>query len=454
MPLAEVVTASTVLLPLLLVLSASPLCHGASGHNITAILAAHPNFTEFSGALSRTGVAAEIDRRTTITVLAVDNVVMAQLQARRLKPDDFLLVISLQILLDYFDAAKLGSLQGGFAQVTSLYQASGKAPGSDGILNITTHPGGRVTFAQSGPSDAPPPAFYQKYIQETPYDIAVLQVSALISSRAAEAQAPAPPPDAALRLTDLLSKNGCGGFACLLAATADAAATYDRSIGAGHGLTVFCPEDKAVSAFNPTFKNLTADGQLALLLYHGVAVHYSEQSLKEINGDVNTLSTEGGKNYSLTIRADGETVKLSSTAPSTARVIKTVLDKAPLAVYLIDALLLPRELINNGQGRTAPSPAPVAAPAHAPTLNPVPVLAPPAPAATLPPVPVLAPPAPSPVPTPSRRPVPPPEHAPAPSPDEDNAPPADEKNNGASGMASWTIGAAVAAAAPTIVLLL
>ncbi|KAL6596568.1 hypothetical protein ACP70R_047211 [Stipagrostis hirtigluma subsp. patula] len=444
MPLARFFTASGVLLPLLLLLSASPPCHGATSTSISDILAAYPEFSEFSGALTSTGLAAEIDRRNTITVLAVDNAVMDQLQARHLQQDDLRRAISLQVLLDYFDDSKLHSLQGNFTQATSLYQASGQAPGSAGIVNITVLGGGRVAFVQSGSSDAPPAVFYQKSVKETPYNISVLQVSALISYPAAGAQAPAPAlaptADAAAGFTHLLSKNGCGSFAGLVAATPDAAATYGRD--AGSGLTVFCPADNAVAAFMPTFKNLTVDGQIALLLYHGSPAHYSKQSLKTmINADVPTLAMDGSKSYNLTIRADGDTVKLSSSAPqSEAKVIKTAVDKAPLAVYLIDAVLLPAgDLSNSSRSRPAPSPAP--APATARGGAPAPVLAP----------------TPASAPTPSRRPALPPKEAPEPSPDADSEPAADKtakKSNGASGMTPWSLGAAVAAAMPAILLVL
>lgn len=453
MPLAAV------LLPLL-VLGASSVCQGqgAASHNITAILAAYPEFTDFSAALVSTGAAAEIDRRSTVTVLAVDNAVMARLKAQKLQLDDLQRVIYLHVLLDYFDADKLGSIQGGFAQAASLYQASGKAQGSDGIVNITVFPDGRVAaFTPSGPSNRLPTAFYQRSIKEQPYYIAVLQVRDLIWSPApadgVQAPPPAPQPDAAPGLTDLLSKNGCGGFASLLAATADAVTKYDSSAA---GLTVFCPADEAVEAFNSTFKNLTADAQLALLLYHGVAEHYSAQSLKAINGDVSTLASDGSKNnngYNLTIRADGDTVKISSASASAATVTKTLLDKAPLSVYLIDAVLLPRQQSNDDQGHTAPAPAPASSPAHAPTPAlapvspspaPVPVSPSPSPSPAHAPTPPLAP-APVTAPAPRRRPAPSPEHTtPAPSPDADGQPPADQKNNAARDTASWTIGAALA----------
>ncbi|KAL6596570.1 hypothetical protein ACP70R_047213 [Stipagrostis hirtigluma subsp. patula] len=384
MPLARIFTAFGVLLPILLLLCSSPSCHGATSHNISAILATYPDFTEFSGALTSTGIAAEIDDRTTITVLAVDNDVMAQLQARRLQEDDLRRAISLQVLLDYFDDNKLQLLQGGSTQVATLYQASGQAPGSAGILNLTVLRDGHVAFAQSGSSDAPPAVFYHKSVVESPYDIAVLQVSALISYPAAGAHAPAPAPapaitpDASPGFTTLLSKNGCGGFAGLVAATPDAAATYRSRNSAGSGLTVFCPADDAVAAFLPTFNNLTVDGQIALLLYHGVPA-YVKWLKAIVNVVVPTLATEGAKSYyNLTVRADGDTVMLSAAAAqSAAKVTKTALDMAPLAVYLVDAVLLPWGPSNNSDGRTAPAPAPAPARvATAPVLALMPASAP------------------------------------------------------------------------------
>jgi hypothetical protein len=182
----------------LLVLCASPSCHGAWSHNITDVLAAYPEFSDFSAALSRTGAAADIDPRNTITVLAVDNAAMSAAQS--IQPVDLKRAVSLHVLLDYFDDAKLSSLQGRSVKVTSLYQASGNAPGADGIVTVTTQQGGRVAFmapALSSIAGAPPTVFYlQKSVETTPYDIAVLQVDALISSQASgsmPAQAPAAP---------------------------------------------------------------------------------------------------------------------------------------------------------------------------------------------------------------------------------------------------------------------
>ncbi|KAG8076033.1 hypothetical protein GUJ93_ZPchr0006g40866 [Zizania palustris] len=271
-------TCTTVFLFLVLLLGASRLYPVGASHNITAILSTNQDFSEFSAALKSAELTAEIDRRTTITVLAVDNGVMAQLRSRRLSPESATHSLALHVLLDYFDDAKLHSLTAGSALATSLFQATGQAKESSGIVNITVRRGGRVAFSPYGTPEASPAVFYQKSIQESPYDIAVLQIScSRMGATASPASSPRRP---------------------------GAARTYQKS--ADGGLTVFCPADKAVAAFTSRFKNLTADAQLALLLYHGVAKHYSENALKTINGEVNTLATDGTKSFDLTIKNHGE----------------------------------------------------------------------------------------------------------------------------------------------------
>jgi uncharacterized surface protein with fasciclin (FAS1) repeats len=430
-----------VLLPLLVLYASPSCCHAASPRNITDILAVHPAFIDISAALSRTGVVVEIENRTTVTVLAVDNAAAAAAtQTQRLQPEELKRAVSLHVLLDYLDDAKFSGIQGGFALYTTLYQASGNASEGDGIVNITTHRGGRVAFTAAAETTGAPPAtaLYLKPVQTAPYNILVLQVNALMISLPLTAvHAPAPAPGATPRSTDLLSKNGCRGFAVLINASDNAAAAYERAMAAGAGLTMFCPSDKAVAVFNHTFANLTADAQVSLLLYHGVAAHYTVESLKAINGAVSTLATDGSKSYNLTIRDDRDTVKLSSASATAASVTKTLMDKEAVAVYLTDTVLLPMEVFNSSHGGTAPSPVPdPAAPATAPAM--------PAPA------PVSA--ASAIEPMPRRRPAPEPASASAPSLDADDKPPADQKNNSVRDMASWTLGATVVAAVIVLVL--
>uniref|UniRef100_A0A0D9WPA8 FAS1 domain-containing protein n=1 Tax=Leersia perrieri TaxID=77586 RepID=A0A0D9WPA8_9ORYZ len=189
---AGILNSSTVFFHLLL-LCASPLCLAASAkHNITAILAGNPELSEFSAALNSYNLTAEIDNRATITVLAVDNAVMAQIPSLNLPADAVVHALEMHVLLDYFDAAKLHGLAAGSALAASLFQASGQAKESAGIVNISGRTSGRVAFTPYGTPESSPAVYYQKSIQESPYDIAVLQVSGVIPIPTVEAQPPAP----------------------------------------------------------------------------------------------------------------------------------------------------------------------------------------------------------------------------------------------------------------------
>ncbi|CAO2834764.1 unnamed protein product [Amaranthus hypochondriacus] len=101
---------------LLLLLSVS------SCHNITKILDSDPDFSQFNSYLTQTKLADEINARQTITVLALDNSAMAALTANR--PLSVIKnLLSLHILLDYFDNKKLHSIPDGSSLTTSLNPA-------------------------------------------------------------------------------------------------------------------------------------------------------------------------------------------------------------------------------------------------------------------------------------------------------------------------------------------
>lgn len=350
-----------VLLPLLLVvLLCSTSISNVNAHNITRILAEHPEFSTFNHYLTATHLASEINRRLTITVLALDNSAMSTLLAKHFSLPTLKNVLSLHILVDYYGAKKLHQLTGGTALSSSFFQSTGAAPGTTGFVNITDHSKGHVSFAaedDSGDSTTGTPASFVKAIKEMPYNISVVQISAPLSNPEAEAPAAAPAP---VNLTVVLSKSGCKAFADLLSATADVLKTYEGNIDGG--LTVFCPVDAAVKAFMPKFKNLTDDDKASLLLFHGEAVYNSMQMLKQNNGLSTTLATEGTKkNYHFTVQNDGEKVTLE-TKINTATILKTLLDQDSVAIYSIDKVLEPKDLFKKPEeDADAPAPAPKAA---------------------------------------------------------------------------------------------
>ena len=125
-----------------------------------------------------------------------------------------------------------------------------------------------------------------------------------------------------------------------IAATAGASAAFDKHTR--DGLTFFCPADKAVEAFEPAFKELRADARLAVVLYHGALGHYSPQALRAGHDDLATLaSDDAGTTVGVAVHSVGGKVTLVSATHNAARVTRTLADADPVAVYMIDAVLVP-----------------------------------------------------------------------------------------------------------------
>ncbi|XP_009802278.1 fasciclin-like arabinogalactan protein 1 [Nicotiana sylvestris] len=318
-------------------------------HDITRILAKHPQFSTFNHYLTTTHLANEINRRQTITVFAVDNAGMSDLLSKHLSIYAMKNVLSFHVLLDYFGAKKLHQITNGTALAATMFQATGSASGSSGFVNITNVKGGKVVFSPAD-YDGPPPAKFVKSVEEIPYNISVIQISTILPS--AEAEAPTPGPSQ-MNLTSLMSAHGCKVFAeTLLASPAEK--TFEDNVDGG--LTIFCPGDDAMKNFLPKFKNLTAEGKQSLLEYHGVPIYQSISSLKSNNGVMNTLATDGAKKYDFTVQNNGEDVTLK-TKVVTAKITGTLVDEQPLAIFSLDKVLLPKELF-----KAAPTPAPAPAP--------------------------------------------------------------------------------------------
>ncbi|XP_065862651.1 fasciclin-like arabinogalactan protein 1 [Euphorbia lathyris] len=340
-------------LSLLLLLSTAAVVTNA--HNITRLLAKHPSFSTFNRYLSQTHLADEINRRTTITVCAVDNSAMADMLAKHPSIYTIKNILSLHVLLDYFGAKKLHQITNGTALAATMFQATGSAPGSSGFVNITDSKGGKVAF---GPEDngGNLDVFFVKSLEEVPYNISVIQISKALPSDVAEAPTPGP---SQMNLTGIMSAHGCKVFADTLLANREASNTYQDNIDGG--LTVFCPLDDAFKAFLPKYKNLTASGKVSFLEFYGVPIYQSMSMLKSNNGLMNTLATDGANKFDFTVQNDGAAVTLKANG-ITAKITGTLIDEQPLAIYTINKVLLPKELFKTA---AAPTPAPAPAPEEA-----------------------------------------------------------------------------------------
>ena len=209
----------------LLIFSVFLLFQTSNGHNVTRLLAKHPSLSTFNHYLTLTHLAQEINRRTTITVLALDNTAMSSLLAK--KPSIYTLknILYLHVLLDYFGAKKLHQITNGTALAATMFQATGVAPGVSGFVNITDFKGGKVGFGaedNGGSLDS----FFVKSVEEVPYNISVIQISKALPSAVAEAPTPGP---SELNITGIMSAHGCKVFADTLLANHEAMGTYEVS---------------------------------------------------------------------------------------------------------------------------------------------------------------------------------------------------------------------------------
>ncbi|KAJ3676896.1 hypothetical protein LUZ60_002620 [Juncus effusus] len=151
----------------------------ASAHNITKILNETDGFNTFNNLLSQTKIADEINRRQTITVLAVADSAasaFAGLDAETLKK-----ALSVHVILDYYDNAKITNLAAKKSTLlTTLFQSSGVATDHMGFLNFTKRVAdGKKLFGSAEPG-APLSSEFMEVVTFRPYNISVLQVSAAI----------------------------------------------------------------------------------------------------------------------------------------------------------------------------------------------------------------------------------------------------------------------------------
>ncbi|KAK3437416.1 hypothetical protein EUGRSUZ_C02101 [Eucalyptus grandis] len=158
----------------------------ASAFNITKLLSRYPDFSTFNDFLTQTKLYEQINRRQTITVLALDNSAVGDISG---KPADVLKsILSAHVVLDYYDIEKLTDLSKKSTLLTTLYQSSGTAQNQQGFLNVTKQ-SGEIVFG-SAVKGASHNAKLVKAVAAQPYNISVLQVSSPIIAPGIDASNP------------------------------------------------------------------------------------------------------------------------------------------------------------------------------------------------------------------------------------------------------------------------
>jgi len=143
-------------------------------HNITLILERYPDFSQFNSLLSQTKLADEINRRKTITILALTNARLGSLSSMTI--DVQKRVLSNHVVLDYYDSMKLEKLKATKTVLTTLYQATGTADEQQGFLDVIHKKDDTIVFG-SAMKGAPIDAQFEGSVASQPYNISVLSIS-------------------------------------------------------------------------------------------------------------------------------------------------------------------------------------------------------------------------------------------------------------------------------------
>jgi hypothetical protein len=164
--------------------------------NITKILDAYPDYSQFNDWLSTTGVAGEINNRSTLTVLAPNNAVLggylSGVPNAWNDPNKVADTLRYHVLLGYFGMTELHQVPSNGTSVTTLLQTTGRANESQGF----------VTLYNNGTSFLVGHEFADSYGNETilsnvtqdPYIYSVLQVSSILSPVPPALPSPVPAP--------------------------------------------------------------------------------------------------------------------------------------------------------------------------------------------------------------------------------------------------------------------
>ncbi|XVF79918.1 hypothetical protein PTKIN_Ptkin15bG0029100 [Pterospermum kingtungense] len=359
----------------------SLLAISGNAHNITAILEGFPDYSVYNNFLTQTKLADEINTRQTITCLVLNNGAMSAVTAKH--PLSVIKnILSLHVLLDYYDPQKLHQISKGTTLTTTLYQTTGNAPGNTGFVNITDLQGGKVGFGSTIPGSKLDSS-YTKSVKQIPYNISLIEVSAPIIFPGILA---APAPSASdVNITGLLEKAGCKTFASLLMSSG-VLKTYESALD--KGLTIFAPSDEAFKAEGvPDLSKLSNADQVSLLEYHASPEYKPKGTLKTAKDPVTTLATNGAGKFDLTVTTADNSVTLH-TGVDSSRVAEAVYDSPPFVIFTVDNVLLPSELFGKSPS-PAPAPEPVSSPSPTPSVSPSPspVSEAPSPLAASPPAP-------------------------------------------------------------------
>ncbi|CAN8284140.1 unnamed protein product [Cochlearia groenlandica] len=161
-----------------------------SAVNITRALEKYPEFSTMTELFAKTELTPIINKRQTITVLALSNDAIGSVSGR---PEEELKnVLMNHVVLDYYDEVKFKAFKEKSTMLTTLYQSTGLGQQQNGFLNCTKS-NGKIYFG-SAVKGAPQTAEYITTVFRNPYNLSVVQISMPIVAPGLGAPVKVPPP--------------------------------------------------------------------------------------------------------------------------------------------------------------------------------------------------------------------------------------------------------------------
>ncbi|CAA7033066.1 unnamed protein product [Microthlaspi erraticum] len=181
--------ASSSLLCLTILLGVSSI---VSAVNITRALEKYPEFSTMIELFNKTQLTPIINKRQTITILALSNDAIGSISGR--PEEEIKNILMSHVVLDYYDELKLKALKDRSTMLTSLYQSTGLGQQQNGFLNCSKS-NGKIYFG-SAVKGAAQTAEYIKTVFQNPFNLSVVQISMPIVAPGlgAPVKIPSPPP--------------------------------------------------------------------------------------------------------------------------------------------------------------------------------------------------------------------------------------------------------------------
>ncbi|XP_066367992.1 fasciclin-like arabinogalactan protein 4 [Miscanthus floridulus] len=341
-------------LALLAAASAASPAPAAVAVNMTGVLSAFPDLSDFTRLLASSPVLAELAGRSSLTLLAVPNGNLPQSPSAFAAATgaDLADVLRYHVLLEYLAPADLRRLPASGKLVTTLFQTTGRAPADLGAVNVTTA-GASLAVVRSPAPFPGSNATVLGAITAVPYNLSVLAVSGLIVPTGFDLAASESRPPAAVNITRVLADARAFNVAASMLEASGVAAEFEDD-ERGAGITVFAPTDDAFAGLpaGDRLQSLPADRKAVVLRFHVLHSYYPLGSLESIVNPVQpTLATEfsNAGRFTLNItRANGSVA--IDTGVVQATITRTVFDQNPVAVFAVSKVLLPKEMFTRTAG--------------------------------------------------------------------------------------------------------